>query len=345
MKPKKFFSCICVLAVCVSVLFVSACRHDPEPLVEGTYLWENVLITQEMPFSNVKLNLAEIDKEAFDEAEGVNVGCADLTERESTEQEPTEQPSAQVLTYFSFELYVFAEEENDYVQIDVVNFKQVEGSWWYQIDTVDPSKSYGITDMEFYSVSNAPTNPIPFSWLSLKFHIENDSGGAQEANQAWIDYNLRPSSDPLEKGTYYWEIIVENQEAPFSNVKLVLAEIDKEAFEQADGVNVILDESPSATRKYYSFELYVFVEEVNDFIPIDIVGFKNAEATPVYFCQTVNPSGSNGIMEIDLTVTNGFSVFYSIWLGISCKNELNEEVNSKSYTYQLRLLESEGENL
>jgi len=147
LKPKKIFSCFCVLAVCVCMLFVSACRHDPKPLVEGTYLWENVLKIQEMPFPRIKLDLAEIDKEAFDEAEGVNVGCADLTPQDSTEKESI----AQELTYFSFRLYVFLEEENDYVQIDVVNFKQVEGRRRYQFDTADSSKSYGITDMDFYS--------------------------------------------------------------------------------------------------------------------------------------------------------------------------------------------------
>lgn len=294
MKPKKIFSCFCVLAVCVCMLFVSACRHDPKPLVEGTYLWENVLKIQEMPFSQIKLDLAEIDKEAFDEAEGVNVGCADLSSQDSTEKEPI----AQELTYFSFRLYVFLEEENDYVQIDVVNFKQMEEGISNHFDTLDSSKSYGITDMEFYSVLNDPADSVPFSWLSLKFCMQTDPDGAQEASQAWFDYDLRPSPDPLEKGTYYWDNVLQIQKAPFSNVKLVLAEIDKEAFEQSEGINVIFDESPSAVRKYYSFKLYVFAEEVSDFVLIDIVGFEQQTGSPYYRCETVEPSKSYGITDI-----------------------------------------------
>lgn len=351
MKPKKIFSCFCVLAVCICVLFVSACGPRLYPIAKGTYLWENVLKIQEMPFSNVKLDLAEIDKEAFDEAEGVNVGCADLAPREPTEQGPTVQPIAQELTYFSFELCVFAEAENAYVQIDVVNFKQMEGGISNHFDTLDSSKSYGITDMEFYSVLNDPADSVPFSWLSLKFYMQNDPDRAQEASQAWFEYDLRPSSDPLEKGTYYWDNVLQIQKAPFPNVKLVLSEIDKETFEQAEGVNVFFDESPSAKQKYYSFELYLFEKDVNDFVPIDIVGFDWQNGSTFYYCETVDPSKSYGIADIHLVVhSKSYSTSdYYISLTITSDDisDTTEEPSREYFhdSYSLKRMENEGENL
>lgn len=353
MKPKKFFSCICVLAVCVSVLFVSACGPHLYPIAEGTYLWENVLKIQEMPFPQIKVKMMEIDKEAFDEAEWVNVGCADLAPQGPTEQGPAVQSIAQELTYFSFELYVFDREDNVYIQINVANFREHEGTTFYRFDALDPLNGYNIAFVDLSSEFNYFTRSkclrVEIVFKNINEHKDEDP--SWDYGYRNDSYTLAQNADSPTDGIYLWETVWDFQFMTFPNVKLVLTEIDKETFEQAEGVNVFLDESPSATRKYYSFELYAFVKEVNDFVLIDIVGFDWQNGSTFYDCKTVDPSKSYGIADIRLEVHSksySTSDYYISLTIVSDGISDTTEDPSREYfhdSYLLRCIKNEGENL
>ncbi|MDE7296248.1 MAG: hypothetical protein K2N84_03180 [Clostridia bacterium] len=287
MKGRNYIKCFFALVICSMVLFVSACVPRLAPLEEGTYLGKAEWEIESMPFPNMKLVFSEIDEEAFDEAEGLNVVNIVASYGEQK--------------YYSFNLYVFLREENDFVQIDVVDLKKEETKWLYQGVTADSAKNYGIISIEFWV---APYQPIQYSWFTVTIRMEVDESEKtiDEPNDiqkyCYYDYRLIQNSHSPEEVTYLWETAFYIENVLFSDMKLVLTEIDKKTFDEAEGVNVICDEASSKRLKYFSFELYVFIEEENDFFKIDIIDFRQPKGTPQYCCETVDSQESFGITSL-----------------------------------------------
>ncbi|MDE5547857.1 MAG: hypothetical protein K2J30_02555 [Clostridia bacterium] len=330
MKERKYIKCFFALLICSLMLFVSACTPRLKPLTGGTFVWEKLSEMEEMPFSNMKLVFSEIDEETFHEAEGVNVICDEASLAEQK--------------YYSFDLYVFLEDENEFFQIDVVDLKKEETKWWYCGVTADSAKSYGIVSIKFWVVSNYPTQ---YSWLAVTIRMEVDESEKpidepfEFNNYRDYDYDLEQYAYSSTEGTYLWAELLEMERVPFQNVKLVLTEIDKKTFDEAEGVNVICDVASPRRLKYFSFELYVFIEEENDFFKIDIVNFEKYPGMRFYRCKTLDSLNAYGVVDLDCSFRS-----HNILMGISVKtvDDTTEKPSYARYDYRLKLIENQGEN-
>lgn len=95
--------------------------------------------------------------------------------------------------------------------------------------------------------------------------------------------------NPIEEGIYVSEnepfYVSESDERILHNkikkVKLNLRRIDKDTFYNANGINVIED-TTQIENKYFSFELYFFIKDVNGYINIIVKDVNYVEETPQY---------------------------------------------------------------
>lgn len=131
-----------VIGLCSSGCF----GHSYPHMLEGDYILEKTDGFQDEStkgelynfVSNIKLELRKIDKQTYDEAKKVNV-VSDFTR----EQEDS---------YFSFNVYLFDVELNEYRHIDFLyKFDNGPHDPLYYFDAVSQEENYGIGGIIFYS--------------------------------------------------------------------------------------------------------------------------------------------------------------------------------------------------
>lgn len=99
--------------------------------------------------------------------------------------------------------------------------------------------------------------------------------------------------DSFVEGDYVTAEEVDNDIIP--NIRLELYRIDRQAYTEADGVNVVCDFTKSGKDKYFSFSLYLFVNELDGYIKIDLTNFEHLSHAPTYYCSPVDRDNDYGI--------------------------------------------------
>ena len=85
----------------------------------------------------------------------------------------------------------------------------------------------------------------------------------------------------------------------FSKIKLELHQIDEEKYLSSNGVNVIRDISIIEYNKYFSFELYIYLDEVEEYKIINLNNFYPDEGSPqLYYAYTIKDNENYGITGI-----------------------------------------------
>ena len=89
---------------------------------------------------------------------------------------------------------------------------------------------------------------------------------------------------------------------PFIKAKFILRAISKEEFESADGVNVIKNESKDKENNiYYSFELFLYDDTVQDYEQVKILSTRFSKGTPcTYYFQTEYESNGKTVSGMTL---------------------------------------------
>lgn len=148
-KTVRTILILCIAALLTASLsFLSGCVPSGDPFIEGTYITnkdrDNSTISD---IPEIMLRLTEIDEETFKNADGQNV----IEEYRSSEE----------IRYFSFELFLYAEELGDYQQIDTTGFYRQKGApQTYYGDIDESQKAFGISGFTFNY--NTPINIVIF---------------------------------------------------------------------------------------------------------------------------------------------------------------------------------------
>ncbi len=138
---RKFYKLFFVLGVILFSFSVSGCKPKYDGFVAGEYVSTEVKRhvlkgPEDWAFSEIKLNLNNIDRKTYSEASGVNVIC-DATKSGDDR-------------YFSFELYVYVDELGEYCKIDLADFHCQKGaSQTYYCYPIDRKASYNISAVTF----------------------------------------------------------------------------------------------------------------------------------------------------------------------------------------------------
>ena len=81
-----------------------------------------------------------------------------------------------------------------------------------------------------------------------------------------------------------------------SNVRLELRKIDKQAYDKAKKVNVVSDFTREPDDSYFSFNVYLFDIELNEYRHVDFLyKFDNRPEVPMYFFGTVDQESNYNI--------------------------------------------------
>lgn len=90
-----------------------------------------------------------------------------------------------------------------------------------------------------------------------------------------------------------------------SKMRLELYNIDRKTYLEANGVNVVCDFTKSGADKYFSFDLYLYVDELSEYCKIDLTDFKNENHTPTYYCYPADKDASYNISSITFWFDEG----------------------------------------
>lgn len=107
---------------------------------------------------------------------------------------------------------------------------------------------------------------------------------------------------PFIEGTYVTSEV--DGSCNISKLKLNLTEVDKDAFQNADGRNVIEAYVSAKESHYYAFELFLYVDDVGDYRQLDIIGFERQKGAPHTYYGRIESS------QDDLGVS-GFTFIYA----------------------------------
>ena len=91
---------------------------------------------------------------------------------------------------------------------------------------------------------------------------------------------------PLKSGTYESvEIVSKNND--FTKAKYILNEINEQEYLEASSINVIKDGGTYGKKqKFYSFELYFFLESLNNFIKLETINFDYKQDSSAVYTAT-----------------------------------------------------------
>ena len=85
----------------------------------------------------------------------------------------------------------------------------------------------------------------------------------------------------------------------FSKIKLELYQIDDEKYLSSKGINVIHDISITEYDKYFSFELYLYLNEINEYVKINLTDFYPDKGSPqIYYAYTIKGEENYNIESI-----------------------------------------------
>ena len=107
----------------------------------------------------------------------------------------------------------------------------------------------------------------------------------------------------------------------FSKIKLELYQIDDEKYLSSKGINVIQDISITEYDKYFSFKLYLYLNEINEYVKINLTDFYPDKGSPqVYYAYTIKGEENYNIESITFMYNhkkimisqNGIDYYYDI---------------------------------
>lgn len=107
----------------------------------------------------------------------------------------------------------------------------------------------------------------------------------------------------------------------FSKIKLELYQIDDEKYLSSKGINVIHDISITEYDKYFSFELYLYLNEINEYVKINLTDFYPDKGSPqIYYAYTIKGEENYNIESITFMYNhkkimisqNGIDYYYDI---------------------------------
>ena len=119
-----------------------------------------------------------------------------------------------------------------------------------------------------------------------------------------------------------------------SKIRLDLCRIDRITYSKANGVNVVCDSDKSGVERFFSFELYLYVDELGEYCKIDLTDFKhtNINHSPNYYCYPVDKDAGYNISSISFWTARRFGT------GISDKGvSVMISQNDTAYMYELSL--------
>lgn len=106
----------------------------------------------------------------------------------------------------------------------------------------------------------------------------------------------RINFDSFVEGDYVTEEEVDND--MISKIRLELYRIDRQTYTEANGVNVVCDFTKSGKDKYFSFDLYLFVDELDGYCKMDLTDFEHLSHAPTYYCNPADKDKNYGISGI-----------------------------------------------
>ena len=135
--------------------------------------------------------------------------------------------------------------------------------------------------------------------------------------------------DSFVEGEYVSTNEVDNE--IISKVRLELNRINRITYSEANGVNVVCDSDKSGVERFFSFELYLYVDELGEYCRIDLTDFKhtNINHSPNYYCYPVDKDASYNISSIIFE-------FYVGPHGDNCFKFFIDQ-NDTTYMYELSL--------
>lgn len=131
---RKFNKLFIILGVILFSLFISGCQPKFDSFIAGEYVSTNEVDNDII--SKIKIELNHIDEQTYSEANGVNVVC-DFTQSGADQ-------------YFSFNLYLFVDELDEYCKIDLTDFEHLSHSPTYYCCPADKDASYNISSITFW---------------------------------------------------------------------------------------------------------------------------------------------------------------------------------------------------
>ena len=205
-------------------------------------------------YSKVKVQLCSINKQTYLNSNGINVIYDAIEETES-------------LKYYSFSLHVYIDESDEFCKIDLAEFECVQFG--------DPHIPPYYVTHPIDETNNCDIDEVQFSYNTLQFRGWNIIIIKGEQSEV---YNLSKYSS-ITEGEYISEID-ENKvdKYPFSKLKLRIYNIDKQTYLDSNGINVFCDYTKGSNeQKYYSFELFLYINELEDYLKINLSELKHIE--------------------------------------------------------------------
>ena len=120
--------------------------------------------------------------------------------------------------------------------------------------------------------------------------------------------NMAEGDYILEKSDSFQKESTEEELCNFiSNVRLELRKIDKQTYDNAKKVNVVSDFTREQDDSYFSFNVYLFDVELNEYRHIDFLyKFDNRPEVPMYFFGTVDQENNYNIDGIIFEYRNSY---------------------------------------
>ena len=138
----------------------------------------------------------------------------------------------------------------------------------------------------------------------------------------------QPEFDSFVEGEYVTANEVDN--AIISKIRLELYNIDEQTYSEANGVNVVCDFTKSGADKYFSFDLYLFVNELDEYCKIDLTDFEHLSHAPTYFCNPVDKDASYNISGITFWFDGLPNAIFTVVM----------KQNDMEYIYQISLVDN-----
>lgn len=257
-------------------------------------------------YSKVKVQLCSINKQTYLNSNGVNVIYDAIEKTES-------------LKYYSFSLHVYIDESDEFCKIDLAEFECVQFG--------DPHIPPYYVTHPIDETNNCDIDEVQFSYNTLQFRGWNIIIIKGEQSEV---YNLSKYSS-ITEGEYISEID-ENKvdKYPFSKLKLRIYNIDKQTYLDSNGINVFCDYTKGSNeQQYYSFELFLYVNELEDYLKINLPELEHIErCVQVYASSPVNSEDCFNIRSITFWYSRPYEVIIA---------QNNEHQSYDSYTYKITL--------
>ena len=109
----------------------------------------------------------------------------------------------------------------------------------------------------------------------------------------------------------------EGKEEIISGIKLELYHISAKTYSEANGINVVKDTTKSDESQYFSYNLYLYIDEFEDYYKIYLIDIEGDVHTPTYHCHTIDKDASYNVNGISFTFMLGrYDTWFEFWFKI-----------------------------